>query len=190
LEWSFGCWHDEERSGSGVVNVEPKQDPGHCFRQTVKLPNTKLSKAEVAELIEDLRLAFPGSGYDLLRRNCCHFADVFCQRLGVGRIPGWIYRLARIGARIDWVLRPAQSYFNLKSCNSQSCNSAPKSGSVVSYSVQSKHAVQGSVPAEMFRSVSPPVSPTAPCGSATGYGCERDEALHQLLGNSARPPAG
>merc|ERR1712194_720802 len=38
---------------------------------------------------------YPGHDYDLLRRNCTHFADDFCQRLGVGGIPGWIHRLAR-----------------------------------------------------------------------------------------------
>ena len=53
---------------------------------------------------------YTGPSYDLLRkclgwlffhqktsepldpRNCCHFADVFCQRLGAGGIPAWVGR--------------------------------------------------------------------------------------------------
>merc|ERR1712226_984265 len=55
---------------------------------------------------------YPGDDYDLLRRNCCHFADDFCQRLGVGSIPGWIYRLARVGAGVATMLERAQSVGN------------------------------------------------------------------------------
>ena len=46
-------------------------------------------------------LRYPGGDYDLLRRNCCHFADDFARRLGVGGIPSWIMRLAKIGAGVE-----------------------------------------------------------------------------------------
>jgi len=72
----------------------------------VKLPDTFYTNDEIESLLEVLKYEYTGGDYDLLRRNCCHFADDFCQRLGVGRIPGWLYRLARIGARIDFVLVP------------------------------------------------------------------------------------
>mmetsp|Transcript_31551 Transcript_31551/g.97002 ORF Transcript_31551/g.97002 Transcript_31551/m.97002 type:complete len:114 (-) Transcript_31551:76-417(-) len=88
--------------------MDPRADPQHHFRETVELPPTPLSEDEVDRLTEQLQREYLGCQYDLLRRNCCHFADDFCQRLGVGRIPGWVYRLARIGARIDSVLKPMQ----------------------------------------------------------------------------------
>lgn len=109
-EWSFG--RTESQTATGVTCVDPKEDPQHHFRQTVSLPNTQLSEEEIDDLIDRLKREYLGRDYDLLRRNCCHFADDFCQRLGVGRIPGWVYRLARIGARIDFVLRPTQALRN------------------------------------------------------------------------------
>jgi len=59
----------------------------------------------ISALIED----YPGHDYHILRRNCCHFADDFCRRLGVGGIPSWIHRLARVGAEIDTLLHAAES---------------------------------------------------------------------------------
>jgi hypothetical protein len=44
---------------------------------------------------------WPGKDYDILRRNCCHFADALCLRLCVGRIPPWVQRLARIGEQAE-----------------------------------------------------------------------------------------
>eukprot|EP00928_Gymnodinium_smaydae_P014937 TRINITY_DN15480_c0_g1_i2.p1 TRINITY_DN15480_c0_g1~~TRINITY_DN15480_c0_g1_i2.p1 ORF type:complete len:586 (-),score=133.18 TRINITY_DN15480_c0_g1_i2:68-1825(-) len=100
-EWYFGYCEE----GSGVRSQTPRNADLHRFRQTVDLPRTWLDETAVKELVGQLREEYNGRGYDLLRRNCCHFADDLCQRLGVGRIPGWVYRLARIGARWDAVLR-------------------------------------------------------------------------------------
>jgi len=99
LEWSYGMTMNETMSG--ISCVEPRTHPAHNYRQTVKLRSTKLSGEEIAELLSQLIEEYPGDDYDLLRRNCCHFADDFSRRLGAGRIPGWIHRLARVGARVD-----------------------------------------------------------------------------------------
>jgi len=104
VEWSYG--RTECQSSTGVTRTQPRADPNHHFRETVPLQPTALSKEEVGELVAQLKHEYLGRDYDLLRRNCCHFADDLCQRLGVGRIPAWVYRLARIGSRIDRVLRP------------------------------------------------------------------------------------
>merc|ERR1712196_431310 len=66
----------------------------------------------IATIISNLIEEYPGEDYDLLRRNCCHFADDFCRRLGVGGIPGWIHRLARVGAGVATMLEAAQSVGN------------------------------------------------------------------------------
>jgi len=106
LEWSYGF------SGSdtvpGVSCVEPKENPQHRYRQTYKMRRTQSAPDEIAMLISDLIEEYPGDDYDLLKRNCCHFADEFTQRLGCGRIPKWIHRLARLGARVDGMLQTAQ----------------------------------------------------------------------------------
>ena len=44
---------------------------------------------------------WPGTGYDLTRRNCCHFADALCTMLGVDvPFPAWVNRLAGAGAAV------------------------------------------------------------------------------------------
>jgi hypothetical protein len=105
-EWSYGFMEDSE--DSGVEGVLPRMHPCHHFRQTVDMPWTPLRRDQIQAVISELCDEWRGCDYDLLRRNCCNFADEFCQRLGVGRIPRWVCRLARIGARIDSVMRLAQ----------------------------------------------------------------------------------
>mmetsp|Transcript_25542 Transcript_25542/g.59470 ORF Transcript_25542/g.59470 Transcript_25542/m.59470 type:complete len:441 (-) Transcript_25542:220-1542(-) len=107
LEWSYGFSFSE--SSPGISCVEPKEHPQHHYRQTVNLRQTKLTAEQIAAVLSDLIEEYPGYDYDLLRRNCCHFADDFCRRLGVGGIPGWVHRLARIGAQVDTAIQAAQS---------------------------------------------------------------------------------
>merc|ERR1712048_864373 len=85
---------------------------GHHFRQTVKMGITQRNSEEITAIIACMVEEYPGDDYNLLRRNCCHFADDFCKRLGVGSIPGWIHRLARIGAGVATMLEAAQSVGN------------------------------------------------------------------------------
>jgi len=106
LEWSYGCSTVE--TVPGVSCTLPRQHPQHHFRQTIGGRRTQLSPEDVADIISQMIEEYPGDDYDLLRRNCCHWADDFCQRLGVSRIPGWVHRLARVGARLDGALQVAQ----------------------------------------------------------------------------------
>jgi len=99
LEWSYGASTME--TVPGIVCHEKKTHPQHRYRQTIFMGHTKMPKEDIADMISDLVEGYPGWDYDLLRRNCCHFADDMCLRLGVGRIPGWIYRFARVGAGLD-----------------------------------------------------------------------------------------
>ena len=43
------------------------------------------------------------------RRNCCHFAEVFAQNLGVGPLPHWVLNLAAAGATLTDVVAGAGS---------------------------------------------------------------------------------
>lgn len=101
-EWSFGETATVQEEG--VTSGAPMKHPDHHFRQSIPRGCTRMSEDDIAAIIEQMRQQYPGPSYDLLRRNCCHFADDFCQRLGVGRIPSWVHRLARMGARIDNVI--------------------------------------------------------------------------------------
>ncbi|CAK0878334.1 unnamed protein product [Prorocentrum cordatum] len=93
-EWMYG--HCE--AGSGISHSVPGAHREHHFRETVELLPTNLSKKHVLRVIDqELKREYSGPRYNLLNRNCCHFADDLCQRLGAGPIPFWLYRLASIG---------------------------------------------------------------------------------------------
>eukprot|EP00929_Paragymnodinium_shiwhaense_P043537 TRINITY_DN22387_c0_g1_i1.p1 TRINITY_DN22387_c0_g1~~TRINITY_DN22387_c0_g1_i1.p1 ORF type:complete len:432 (+),score=77.67 TRINITY_DN22387_c0_g1_i1:134-1297(+) len=106
LEWAYGC--SEWETLPGVSCNEPRQHPMHNYRETIILRPSHLSEEDVSRTVSQLMEEYPGNDYDLLRRNCCHFADDFCQRLGVGAIPGWVHRFARIGAKLDTAMQTAQ----------------------------------------------------------------------------------
>lgn len=111
VEWSYGRTYRDSRPG--IVGMPPRSDPHHSFRQTVHLGATQLSMTMVNAIISDIIEDYPGRSYDVLRYNCCHFAEDFCHRLGVGAIPDWVHRLARLGAGADEAL---QTLFGSAGC--------------------------------------------------------------------------
>ncbi|CAE7346084.1 unnamed protein product [Symbiodinium natans] len=105
LEWCFG--YSASETHPGVACVEPRGHPMHHYRQTVAMGYTTLDGEQIADIVTQLLEEYPGQDYDLLRRNCCHFADDFTRRLGVGGIPGWVMRLAKIGAGVESMIQSA-----------------------------------------------------------------------------------
>lgn len=105
LEWSFGFSED----GSGVFSCTPGECGGHSYREAVCMGETPLQEEDVMVLLSTLAQDWPGSDYDILRRNCCHFSDALCRRLEVGQIPGWVTNLAGAGAKVEAGLRNAVS---------------------------------------------------------------------------------
>lgn len=83
-EWSFGY----SGSGSGVFSCAHKGNPSYSYRETISLGQTSLSRLKVTQVLFELGREWPGNSYDLLSRNCNHFCDAFCERLGVRRLPG------------------------------------------------------------------------------------------------------
>lgn len=96
-EWSFG--HTEE--GTGIFSCEPTKCDVHKYREGIAMGHTALTRKEVVELLSSLEAEWLGQQYDLLWRNCCHFSDAFCRRLGVGPIPAWVTNLAGAGATLQ-----------------------------------------------------------------------------------------
>eukprot|EP00930_Biecheleria_cincta_P031161 TRINITY_DN21621_c0_g1_i1.p1 TRINITY_DN21621_c0_g1~~TRINITY_DN21621_c0_g1_i1.p1 ORF type:complete len:403 (+),score=50.95 TRINITY_DN21621_c0_g1_i1:92-1300(+) len=98
-EYSFG--YTPTDAVPGVVKCVPRQCSGHRFRESLILGETTLEEKEVQELVRQLGLAWPGSSYNLLKRNCTHFCDTFCRWLAVGPVPAWILSLSAAGASVD-----------------------------------------------------------------------------------------
>lgn len=94
--------------GTGVFDCPPMKCSGHTFWKSHPMGETNLSKAEIKDILGQLRKEWKGAEYDLLRHNCCSFCDQLCTRLGVGHVPGWVTNLAAAGATLcDGVLAAA-----------------------------------------------------------------------------------
>lgn len=101
-EWSFGMTMDDV--STGITWNAPGQNTDHSFRETLSMGYTTLSQMQVQQLIKDMKWAWRGCTYNLLTRNCHHFSDTFCQRLGVMGVPAWVNTLATSGAGVaEWV---------------------------------------------------------------------------------------
>ena len=99
-EWSFGA---TRRPATGVFCCAPRGCPMHTYRQSIYMGDCGLSaqearararappaekrrashaprraRAQVHAIITRFMEEWPGTGYDLLRRNCCSFSDALC----------------------------------------------------------------------------------------------------------------
>ncbi|KAM0946874.1 putative PPPDE peptidase domain-containing protein [Dioscorea sansibarensis] len=92
-EWSFGFCE----FGTGVFSCPPGKNPMYTYRERIVLGETNCSIFKVNQILRELSREWPGESYDLLSRNCNHFCDVFCERLGVPKLPGWVNRFANAG---------------------------------------------------------------------------------------------
>lgn len=102
IEWGYGFCVGKQ----GMDSCLPGRHRQHHYRQTVSMPRTRLSPVEVDAVLSELMEEYRGSDYNLLRHNCCHFAEDLCRRLGVGPLPRWLCRLARAGAALELQLGP------------------------------------------------------------------------------------
>eukprot|EP00929_Paragymnodinium_shiwhaense_P095989 TRINITY_DN5738_c0_g1_i4.p1 TRINITY_DN5738_c0_g1~~TRINITY_DN5738_c0_g1_i4.p1 ORF type:complete len:522 (+),score=70.41 TRINITY_DN5738_c0_g1_i4:78-1643(+) len=101
VEWCYGHRDGPSTAESGIICHAPRKNAQHRYRETLKLGKTALTERDVWRLLDEFMDAYPASEYDMLHRNCCHFADELCIRLGVGPIPGWIHRFAKAAATMD-----------------------------------------------------------------------------------------
>jgi len=125
-EWSF---RGRCCSGTGVFASRPQNCEHHTYSETLTLGETSLTGPEVSRLLSILQREWPGTSYDTLRRNCCHFSDKFCRCLGVGSLPPSLTSLANAGVKlveagnaIDTHRKSLSSFFSL---DSFICNGVP-----------------------------------------------------------------
>mmetsp|Transcript_117743 Transcript_117743/g.305567 ORF Transcript_117743/g.305567 Transcript_117743/m.305567 type:complete len:311 (-) Transcript_117743:62-994(-) len=97
VEWSFGA----KRLGTGVFACPPGECSAHNYKKPYLMGYTAYSADQVQALVDQMGVSWQGSSYELLTRNCTHFCDEFCQRLGVGKVPPWVTSLAAAGAKLD-----------------------------------------------------------------------------------------
>lgn len=84
-------------SGGGIFESSPKEAPGAKFRVALELGSYDGGQAELQKAISALRDDFGPDDYNLIRRNCNHFANALSYRLLHKGIPAYVNRLADIG---------------------------------------------------------------------------------------------
>jgi hypothetical protein len=82
-EWSFGYCE----FGTGVFCCAPTMNPMYTHRESIVLGHMLLSRRRVGQILSELSREWNGSSYDPLSRNCNHFCDALCERLGVQKLP-------------------------------------------------------------------------------------------------------
>lgn len=111
-EFSFGY---EETDGTGVFLSTPRACREHAYSQSVPMGITTTTEAQVYRLVYHLSREWPAEAYDIVSKNCCHFAEDLCLKLGVGHIPGFLHNLADFGMVMD---RDLQDLADLQCCES------------------------------------------------------------------------
>ncbi|KAL2338333.1 hypothetical protein Fmac_012779 [Flemingia macrophylla] len=100
-EYGFGA-HDFP--ASGVFEVEPRNCPGFIYRRSITLGQTNMTPSEFRTFIENMASEYHGDTYHLITKNCNHFTDDVSYRLIGKQIPGWVNRLAKLGALCSCLL--------------------------------------------------------------------------------------
>eukprot|EP00177_Eucheuma_denticulatum_P004562 GFKZ01008302.1.p1 GENE.GFKZ01008302.1~~GFKZ01008302.1.p1 ORF type:complete len:225 (+),score=28.61 GFKZ01008302.1:71-745(+) len=98
------CYGGHPESNTGVFEVPPRKAPDAKFRQTILIGRTQLSPAEVQEVVAAMSTVWLGNTYNLLTRNCNHFASDLCERLTGNAAPEWVNRLAWVGEKAKFLL--------------------------------------------------------------------------------------
>lgn len=80
--------------------------PGITLRTSLRMGTTALSRPEVSALLRRMGAAWTGRSYHILTRNCNHFAKELVRELCGARVPGWVNRLASIGAMLPCAVVP------------------------------------------------------------------------------------
>lgn len=74
-------------ANGGIFSHAPRQAPGVPFRETIELGVYSGSAKDLDRIMDKLRDSFPGSSYNVLLKNCNHFAVLFHASACVAYFP-------------------------------------------------------------------------------------------------------
>lgn len=83
-------------SGAGIFTTAPKVVPNAKFREQIHLGDFDGGSVELRKVLDDLEEDFGPTDYNLVRKNCNHFANALCWKLLRRQIPGHVNRLADV----------------------------------------------------------------------------------------------
>ena len=114
-EYAFGM--NDTPGATGVFSLPPMEAAsyfGHRHTAAVELGVVKLEGGRLPpSILRELEREWLGPSYQLLTRNCNHFCDALCGRLGAPIMrarPPWVNRIARIGSKLIAVAAALQAW--------------------------------------------------------------------------------
>ena len=84
-------------SGAGIFSNTPKTAPNASFREQIVIGTFDGGSYELRQALQSLEDDFQPDSYNLIRKNCNHFANALCWKLLRQTIPSHINRLADLG---------------------------------------------------------------------------------------------
>ncbi|KAH7650038.1 hypothetical protein FG379_003118 [Cryptosporidium bovis] len=93
IEYCFGSTND---GTTGITSNLPRRHPIHIYRESIKMGRTNFTRGEVKRIISNMKPMWPGSEYNIFRRNCLTFAEELCTTLNVGEIPSFVKLLPEL----------------------------------------------------------------------------------------------
>ena len=93
-------------SGGGIFDASPKQVPNARFRESIEMGSFDGGEPELRRALRELTDdgGFGPDDYNLVRKNCNHFANALCWRLLRKTIPAHVNRLADLGSYLSCLL--------------------------------------------------------------------------------------
>jgi len=82
----------------GIFDSTPKEVQGAKFRESIELGTFEGESSQLKVAISDLQSEFRADNYNILTKNCNHFANALVWSLLRREIPPYINRLATIGS--------------------------------------------------------------------------------------------
>jgi deubiquitinase DESI2 len=168
-------------SNAGIFESSPKEAPGAKFREQIFMGVLEGGQMELKKAIDDLRVDFGPNDYNIVRKNCNHFANHLVYKLVGKPAPAYINRMADLGACCACLL-PKQFLENAP-VGDETTNGADGSGS----------SFGGAGSGIYARGPSAPQSNTMRAFTGTGYSLSGDSAsttesqglIGSLLGKSS-----
>eukprot|EP01062_Namystynia_karyoxenos_P083025 TRINITY_DN9468_c0_g1_i1.p1 TRINITY_DN9468_c0_g1~~TRINITY_DN9468_c0_g1_i1.p1 ORF type:complete len:337 (+),score=97.68 TRINITY_DN9468_c0_g1_i1:73-1011(+) len=192
---------------TGVGTIEPRCCEQHQFREAIRLGRTRLSKAAVHQLLDEMAEEWQGDVYHVLQRNCNDFSEVLASRLldgGRGQrhqdFPAWVNRPSRAGVRLlpTWGMEKIEELDkNMFLSHHGACSdadSAPDTGQAGAASRSASGLAPLSSgartpPQGPRHAAHPPASPPAPPAAQPADSWLGDSAAAVLPSLSSRPSA-
>mmetsp|Transcript_613 Transcript_613/g.1279 ORF Transcript_613/g.1279 Transcript_613/m.1279 type:complete len:1642 (-) Transcript_613:1370-6295(-) len=134
-EWYYRQACDDS---TGIVRTQPMCHGSHAYRSSYYMGESPLSPEQFWRLLLEMKKTWKGSSYDLLRRNCQHFALEVCRLLGVAPVPEFVTRLPLMLNPEYLGRRPSTgSYGGLSYVGEENENSSNSSSTSTSWREQS-----------------------------------------------------